>query len=62
MADTLLTLNNEERNCLVDMLELALKETRIEEHRTRTPSFREHIVRHEQVITGLLSKLGKPAS
>jgi hypothetical protein len=36
-----------------------LKEAQIEEHRTRTPSYREHVLHDESLITGLLRKLGK---
>jgi hypothetical protein len=41
----------------VGLLEAALKERQIEEHRTRTPSFREHILHSEEVIAALLAKL-----
>jgi hypothetical protein len=60
MAELPLTLTEEERTFLVGLLELTLKETRIEEHRTRTLSYREHIVHREDVIAGLLAKLGPP--
>jgi hypothetical protein len=62
MAETQLSITAEERECLVGILEEALKETRIEEHRTRTPSYRQHIVRHEEAIAAILAKLGRPAS
>lgn len=55
-----LTLSASERECLIEVLERALKETRVEEHRTRTPSYREHVVEREDIIKGLLSKLGQP--
>ena len=61
MADTQLTLTAEEREYLVSLLENVLKETRVEEHRTRTPSFREHVLHREELIASLLGKLGKPA-
>jgi hypothetical protein len=60
MAESQLTLTDEERTFLVGLLETALKDTRIEEHRTRTPNYREHIIHQEDLITALLSKLGKP--
>jgi hypothetical protein len=60
MAELQLTLTAEERDYLVSLLETTLKDTRIEEHRTRTLSYREHVVHREEVIIGLLSKLGKP--
>jgi hypothetical protein len=60
MAESQLTLNAEERDFLVGLLEAALRDTLVEEHRTRAPSYREHIVHREDVISALLSKLGKP--
>jgi hypothetical protein len=57
MADLQLPLSEEEREFLVGFLETALKETRIEEHRTRTPTFREHVIHREDVINELLRKL-----
>ncbi len=58
MAETQMTVNAEEKEYLRQVLEWALKETKVEEHRTRTPSFREHIVHREEVILALLKKLG----
>jgi len=60
MADTQIALTAEERDYLAHLLEQALKDHRVEEHRTRTPSYREHILQEENVITALLSKLGRP--
>lgn len=59
MAELQITLTPEEHKFLVGMLELALKEARIEEHRTRTLTYREHVVHQEQMIENLLSKLGQ---
>jgi hypothetical protein len=59
MAETQLTLTDEERAYLVGLLETVLKDTRIEEHRTRTPSYREHVLHQEDLILALLSKLGQ---
>ena len=61
MAELQMTLTAEERQYLLDLLEATLKDTRIEEHRTRTPSYRDHIVHREDLIRGLLGKLGQPA-
>ncbi|HEY7313937.1 MAG TPA: hypothetical protein VH643_31595 [Gemmataceae bacterium] len=61
MAESTLMLTTEERQFLVDLLESALKEARIEEHRTRTLSYRDHILQREDVIAGLLGKL-RPTS
>jgi hypothetical protein len=57
MPDLQLTLTAAERKFLVDLLDLVLKERQIEEHRTRTPSYREHILRQEALINQLLNKL-----
>jgi hypothetical protein len=60
MADSQLTLTAEERTFLADLLANVRKETLIEEHRTRSPSFREFIEQREEMINSLLTKLGKP--
>jgi hypothetical protein len=60
MAELHLTVNDQERECLRDVLTRALKETRVEEHRTRGPNYREHLVEQERCIAGLLDKLGQP--
>ncbi len=57
MAEQTLTLSTEERDCLLGLLETVLKETRIEEHRTRTPSYRQHVLHDEDLIQSLLNKL-----
>lgn len=59
MAEQPFTLTTDERAFLVEFLNEALKEARVEEHRTRTLSFREHVVQREGVISGLLTKLGQ---
>jgi hypothetical protein len=56
MSDLQLTLSAAERKFLVDLLETVLKERQIEEHRTRAPSFREHILQQETLIVQLLNK------
>ena len=61
MAETQLTLTAEEREYLVGLLETVLKDTRIEEHRTRTPIYREHVLHQEDLIVGLLEKPRQPA-
>ena len=58
MTETQLSLNAGERDCLVELLKEALKGFRVEEHRTRAPSFREHILAREKLITAILQKLG----
>jgi hypothetical protein len=56
-----LTITPDERDFLVELLQTQLKETRIEEHRTRTPSYREHVLKREDIIRALLQKLGQSA-
>jgi hypothetical protein len=60
MAELQMTLSDEERQYLVELLEITLKDTRIEEHRTRTPLYRENVLRQEGLIEGLLNKLRQP--
>ena len=57
MTEHLVTLTAEEYEFLRGLLEVALKDTRIEEHRTRTLSYREHILHREELINHLLEKL-----
>jgi hypothetical protein len=61
MAESPLTLTTEEREFLVSLLEVTLKNTLIEEHRTRAPTYREHVLHNEELIASLLKKLGQPA-
>jgi hypothetical protein len=61
MAEVNLALTGEEREFLVGLLETVLKDKRVEEHRTRAPSYREHVLREERLIDALLAKLGQPA-
>ena len=57
MAEQQLTLTAEENKYLVDLLERTLKETRVEEHRTRAPAYRQHILHWEELAQGILKKL-----
>jgi hypothetical protein len=59
MAEMQLTLTTEEREFLAGLLEIVLNDTLVEEHRTRTPTYRAHVIHQEILINGLLSKLGK---
>ncbi len=61
MAEYSLTLQEEEKDYLVSLLERVLKDTRVEEHRTRTPQYRQHVLHEEERIVGLLEKLGRRA-
>lgn len=62
MAESHLTLTDEERAYLTNLLQTVLKDTRVEEHRTRTPSYRQHVIHQEDLIISLLGKLGQPPS
>ena len=57
MAELQVTLTDEERQYLVDLLEMTLKNTRVEEHRTRTPTYREHVIHQEDLIVAVLNKV-----
>ena len=61
MPESSLTLSADESTFLVDLLQTVLKDTRIEEHRTRTPNYREHVLHKEDLIKSVLTKLGHPA-
>jgi len=60
MVDTPLVLSIEERSFLVQLLETSLKNRRVEEHRTRTPSYRQQVLEEEKLLEQLLTKLGQP--
>lgn len=59
MPESSLNLTDEERGYLVKVLESLLKDTRVEEHRTRTPSYREFVLNQESLVEGLLGKLNQ---
>jgi hypothetical protein len=59
MAESQLTLTAEERQFLVDLLRAVLKEKLVEEHRTATRDFRKVVQKQEELIAGLLGKLGQ---
>jgi hypothetical protein len=61
MAEQQLMLTAEERKFLAELLSRVLKDVQVEEHRTRSLSFREIVVREEKMIKALLSKLGQPS-
>jgi hypothetical protein len=62
MGELQLRLTAEEQEFLVGLLERTLKDARVEEHRTRTPSYREHVLHREELIAELLSKLAKQSA
>lgn len=55
--DSQLLLTAEEREHLVELLRDVVKEARVEEHRTRSPTYREHISRREDALSAVLQKL-----
>jgi hypothetical protein len=57
MAELQLTLSDEEHAFLVEYLERKLKEVLVEEHRTRTLSYREFVQHEEDLIKQVLDKL-----
>lgn len=57
MSDVNVVLTQAERDCLTELLDESLKNTLLEEHRTRTPAYRDHVVQREQVIRSILGKL-----
>lgn len=60
MNELELILTSEEREYLLELLETTLKDTRVEEHRTESPTYRKYVIHREEIVAGLLSKLGKP--
>jgi hypothetical protein len=62
MNEVQLALTSEEKDYLVRLLQSALKETRVEVHRTHTPGFRESVLGEESLVRKLLAKVqGGPA-
>jgi hypothetical protein len=61
MTDLQVTFSAEERQYLLGLLQTTLTSVRVEEHRTRTPLFREHVSQQEKLVQGLLTKLQQPA-
>jgi hypothetical protein len=59
VANSQLTVTDEEQQFLQGLLEMTLKETRVEEHRTRAPGYRQYVIQKEGLITSLLKKLEK---
>jgi hypothetical protein len=60
MEESQITLSDAECACLVEVLQSALKNRRVEEHRTRAPTYREQILTEEKLIESMLAKLGQP--
>ena len=60
MFESPMTLTADEREYLTTLLETALKDKRVEGHRTRSPGYRDHVLQQEAIISSLLDKL-RPA-
>jgi len=54
------TLSPEEHTLLLEVLEQKLHDKLIEEHRTDSITFREHVQRQGVVLQGLIDKLRRP--
>ncbi len=61
MTEFQVTLSDEERQYLGGLLEQTLKDAVVEEHRTRTPTYRQDVLHREDVLRTLLEKLRRPA-
>jgi hypothetical protein len=57
MPELQVTLTDEERRYLQQLLERTLKDAQIEEHRTRTPSYREYVLHEEALANSVLAKV-----
>ena len=57
MTATMFELTDEERAFLRELLEKSLKDARVEEHRTRTPSYRASVIEREKLLESVLNKL-----
>lgn len=57
MAELQVTLTAEESQYLLDLLQKTMNDMRIEEHRTRTPTYRDHVLHQEAIAEGLIHKL-----
>jgi hypothetical protein len=55
-----LTLSAEERAQLLSVLEQAHRDTLVEDHRTESSDYRQHVQRRESVLRGLIDKLRGP--
>lgn len=62
MAELQLSLSQEENQFLTTLLLNLLRDKRVEEHRTRTPSYRGEVIREEELIANVLRKLGNPVA
>ena len=54
-----LSLNEEERTLLLSVLEQALRDKRVEIHRTEAIDYREHLQQQETILEGLIGRLSR---
>lgn len=54
-----LSLSEEERTLLLSVLEQALRDKRLEIHRTEAIDYRQHLQRHETLLESLISRLSR---
>jgi hypothetical protein len=59
MPESQLELTVEEQQVLVEVLQDALKEARLEEHRTDARAYREQVTKRKDTIAAILDKLGE---
>ena len=60
ITEPALSLSDEERSFLVTLLEQALHDKQIEEHRTDAHQYREHVQHEVALLRGLIDKLHRP--
>lgn len=58
MREFQITLSEEQHETLTELLIRTLKAKRVEEHRTKTISYRDRVLREEHVLEQILHKLG----
>jgi hypothetical protein len=60
ITESALTLSDEERTFLTALLEQALHDKKIEEHRTDSIEFKEHVEHEVTLLQNLIDKLHRP--
>jgi hypothetical protein len=60
MTEPALTLTEEDRTFLAALLEQALHDKKIEEHRTDSIEFKEHVEHEVALLRGLVDKVRRP--
>jgi hypothetical protein len=58
-APVSLTLDEQERSELFQLLKVALGDLRVEVHRTHTPDYRNQLLQREALLQRLIDKFGK---